>query len=179
MQIWPRDFWWNPHLFCSLSTSTFGTACRAPAHATLERTAAFKGECLHLGYQMLGTGFTWVTQWAMQRGELGWPPRRITSGFILKPALIHKQDLPLLPCEGNINTKWTFSSLGIWCLAVLPVFGTRGSSHSSWLTSESFCSWGMCSEILPFGDSEVWSACAWSLTQMSACRYWLYWLHIS
>lgn len=39
MQIWPRDFWWNPHLFCSLSTSTFGTAWRAPAHATLRKAA--------------------------------------------------------------------------------------------------------------------------------------------
>lgn len=96
MQIWPRDFWWNPHLFCSLSTSTFGTAWRAPAHATLERTAAFKGECLHLGYQMLGTGFTWVTQWAMQKGGIKLTPASHYLGFHFETSANSQTKLPII-----------------------------------------------------------------------------------
>lgn len=129
--------------------------------------AAFKGACLHLGYQMLGTPFTWVTQWVMQRGKKSWPPHRITSGFMLKPAIIHKQDVPLLLYGETINAKRLFSILLLLMWGYSPRFGAFSHS-SSWTTSESFCSWGMCSEIPSFGTLEVWSAYVWSLTQMLA-----------
>lgn len=114
MQIWPRDFWWNAHLFCSLSTSTFGTAWRAPAHATLERKAATS--CFQRSMPPSWISNAWhpihmSNPVSNAKGEKSWPPCRITSGFMLKPALIHKQDVPLLLYEETINAKRLISIL--------------------------------------------------------------------
>lgn len=172
MRIWPRDFWWNPHLFCSLSTSTFGTAWRAPAHATLERKAATS--CFQRSMPPSWISNAWhpihmSNPVSNARGKKSWPPRRITSGFMLKPVIIQQQDVPLLLYDETINAKRLFSML-LWLMwGYFPRFWAFSHS-SSWMTSESFCSWGTCSEILSFGTSEVWSAYVWSLTQMLARR---------
>lgn len=170
MRIWPRDFWWNPHLFCLLSTSTFGTAWRAPAHATLERKAATS--CFQRSMPPSWISNAWhpthmSNPVSNAKGKKCRPPRRVTSGFMLKPAIIHKQDVPLLLYGETINAKRLFSILILFVWSFSPSFWAFSHS-SSWMTSESFCSWGMCSEIPSFGTSEVWRAYVWSLRQMLA-----------
>lgn len=164
MRIWPRDFWWNPHLFCSLSTSTFGTAWRAPAHATLERKAATS--CFQRSMPPSWISNAWhpihmSNPVSNAKGKKSWPSGRITSGFMLKPAMIHKQDVYY-----SLTLKDCFPFCCCWCGAVLPVLGHLLTAAAEWHLRASVLG----SEIPSFGTSEVWSVCVWSPTQMLARR---------
>lgn len=65
----------------------------------------------------------------MQRGKKAGPHVAITSGFMLKPAIIHEQDVPLLLYDETINAKRLFSMLLLLMWGYSPRFWAF--SHSS------------------------------------------------
>lgn len=175
MQIWPRDFWWNPHLFCTTSTSTFGRVWRDPARAALKPKAATSCFQRSAPPSWISNAWHWIHMSNSGRNakEKSWPGIASPQiSFLNLGSFTNKISL-----EANTNTKWLFFPFPASCWDILQVVSFMNLTH-----------WHLrASKILSFGVSEVWSTNVLMFFLFvlhkhyqvrTACRSGVYWIHI-
>lgn len=175
MQIWPREFWRNPHLFCTTSTSTFGRVWWDPARAALKPKAATSCFQRSAPPSWISNAWHWIHMSNSGRNakEKSWPGIASPQiSFLNLGSFTNKTSL-----EAKMNTKWLFFPFPASCWDILQVVGFMNLTH-----------WHLrASEILSFGVSEVWSTYVLMFFlfvlhkryQVRAARhYWVYWIHI-
>lgn len=133
MQIWPREFWRNPHLFCTTSTSTFGRVWRDPARAALKPKAATSCFQRSAPPSWISNAWHWIHMSNSGRNakEKSWPGIASPQiSFLNLGSFTNKTSL-----EAKMNTKWLFFPFPASCWDILQVCRFH---ESDTLTSESF-----------------------------------------